>query len=188
MALRRAVRSGRTSAMELYVTLDPVEAPELASHVHSVLDLCVSHLDRATYLRAGEIDAPLRLLRALRPALGPALAPPASGFRIRSLAPTRLSLPPTRISLAPARISLAPTPHVPRPDADVPCSDADVDPVGSRRGVTARRREAPRGCTLLVRNASLSPRRGADRPRHAVRGRWPKVPRKKPTRRLPRRA
>jgi hypothetical protein len=89
-ALRSAVRTGRTAASELYMSLDPARSPELADHVHGVLDLCMQHLDRAGHLQVGELDVPLRLLEAMRPSLEVGrVAPPESGFRLQSAAPAR---------------------------------------------------------------------------------------------------
>jgi hypothetical protein len=105
LALRGSARLGRTAIATLYTSLDPSSNPELTAHVHDVLDLCMTHLDRADlHVGASDLDAPIRLLEAMRPSLGGSTraAPPESGFRIQSVAPAR------RVSLgAPRLIAVA---------------------------------------------------------------------------------
>jgi hypothetical protein len=69
-ALDRALLRGRSSASELYTTLDPSRSPEVSTHLHGVLDLCMTQLDRASRTRdSGSFDLPMRLLEAVRPSL-----------------------------------------------------------------------------------------------------------------------
>jgi hypothetical protein len=106
VALRRAVMAGRTSATQLYMELDPGRDPELATHIHAVLDLCMTHLDRVARDASTRLDVPLGLLEAMAGSCFAAEPPtttrrvarevsedsPAeSGFRLASAAPARLA-------------------------------------------------------------------------------------------------
>ena len=89
-ALRHAVRLGRTSASELYMSLDPTGSPELSAHLHGVLDLCMERLEHVARHTSDGVDVPLGLLAAIRPSLEVGeKAPPQSGFRLSSAAPVR---------------------------------------------------------------------------------------------------
>jgi hypothetical protein len=105
VSLRRAVMAGRTSAAELYMGLDPARDPEVATHIHAVLDLCMTSLDRIARDGSSRLDVPLGLLDAMAGSFAAAEPltttrkvvretggdlPAESGFRLVSAAPARL--------------------------------------------------------------------------------------------------